>query len=387
VRICFLVLYSDQGLIQPDQVVERSATPHALAAALDRRGHDCHVVAHFRSDHQLEADGVVYHLVRPGPSAELVGRWATKLFGLAAPYFEPALRALRVVSVLGPQVIHFHGLTLDLNLHLALDRAARLDVPVFVQFHGGFPPPNRLRRWLQRHNLARAAGLFFTTRSHAFPWLEAGVIESWERVHEVMETSSPFERMPRAVARAATGMHGEPVYLWAARLHPHKDPLTALRAFEVIAEQWPEARLYMCYLTNELESELRGFVAERSALSERVRFMGRLAKTEMPAVYSSADFLVQASYREFSGQAVLEAMSCGVIPIVTCIPSFWKMTDGGQYGAVFEPGNWQALARCALSFRRADIEPLSNRVWAHFQRALSFPALAQRLERLYDGVA
>jgi glycosyltransferase involved in cell wall biosynthesis len=156
-----------------------------------------------------------------------------------------------------------------------------------------------------------------------------------------------------------------------------------LRAFELIRQQRPAAQLYLYYLTDELRSEMQRFIATRPGLTEHVHFRSRVPRQQMPAIYNSSDFLIQASYREWSGLAVLEAMSCGVIPAVTHIPSFWKMTDGGRYGVLFAPGDHQALAAGVLAIPPDDIPRRSAEVCAWFQRALSFPVLAQQIADAY----
>ena len=104
----------------------------------------------------------------------------------------------------------------------------------------------------------------------------------------------------------------------------------------------------------------------------------------MAAIYSSADFLLQASRREFSGCAVLEAMACGAIPVVTDIPSFRAMTDRGRLGALFPIGDDRALADGVLAIPPERIPARSAEVAAHFRRELSFAAMAWRLAPVYD---
>ena len=106
----------------------------------------------------------------------------------------------------------------------------------------------------------------------------------------------------------------------------------------------------------------------------------------MEAVFNSADFLLQASRREYSGYAVLEAMACGVIPVVTDIPSFRRMTDDGRYGILFPPGDADALARQVLAFDPAAIPPFSAAVQHHFEQSFSYEALAARLSAIYRQV-
>jgi glycosyltransferase involved in cell wall biosynthesis len=284
-------------------------------------------------------------------------------------------------------VIHFFGLTQDLNLAIVARFAAARGIPLVVQYHGGGPARTRLRRAAQRHNLRRADRLLFTTRAHAEPWVAFAPGACRGKVVELMETSSTFRIRPRDAARAITDMTGDPVVLWAGRLHQIKDPLTAVRGFERVLARWPDAHLYLYYLTDELLPELRSLVASRPSLPRRVNFRGRAPHEQMEDIYNSADLLVQASLREFSGFAVLEAMACGVIPVVTDIPSFRSMTCDGRFGSLFPVGDSDALADAMLAIERESIPRRSAEIREHFECHLSFPALARQLDAIYREVA
>jgi glycosyltransferase involved in cell wall biosynthesis len=168
------------------------------------------------------------------------------------------------------------------------------------------------------------------------------------------------------------------------RLHPIKDPGTVLRGFERIAVERSGARLYLYYLNDDLLPELRRQVEQSPILAPRVEFRGPAAYEQMAAIYSSADFLLQASLREFSGCAVLEAMSCGVVPVISDIPSFHRMTAGGCFGSLFPVGDADALAQAVLTIWPDQHAERSLSVRHHFQQALSFPSLAGELESIYE---
>jgi glycosyltransferase involved in cell wall biosynthesis len=104
----------------------------------------------------------------------------------------------------------------------------------------------------------------------------------------------------------------------------------------------------------------------------------------MEATFNSADILLQASLREFSGCAVLEAMACGVIPIVSDIPSFRVMTECGRFGALFPVGDSAALARKLVDLPLESIERRSLAIRAHFEQRLSFDAMARQLVPIYQ---
>jgi glycosyltransferase involved in cell wall biosynthesis len=132
---------------------------------------------------------------------------------------------------------------------------------------------------------------------------------------------------------------------------------------------------------------MKNEVYAKPGLGERVKFCGEVAPSQMQAIFSSADFLLQASRREFSGCAILEAMACGAIPVVTDIPPFRLMTENGRYGILFPAGNSDALAAGVLSLGREAISRQSQAVREKFLLDLSFPALAKKIEEIYCELA
>jgi glycosyltransferase involved in cell wall biosynthesis len=88
---------------------------------------------------------------------------------------------------------------------------------------------------------------------------------------------------------------------------------------------------------------------------------------------------------EYSGFVPLEAMACGVVPVLTDLPSFRAMTADGRYGVLFEAGDDAGLARRVLRLDREKLSSLRAEVRAHFERELSFRALADRLEAVYEA--
>ncbi|MFQ5594971.1 MAG: glycosyltransferase family 4 protein, partial [Anaerolineae bacterium] len=372
--------------IEPQTYLTRVPIHREIPRALAAVGHQVDVVHVFPADIEFVEDGVTYHFVAPGRIARSISQVAGHLLHRDRILYEPATRAIQTVGTLHPDLIHFHGTTLNWNLFFLFLALGNHAPPIALHYHGGYPARNPLSRRIQRFNFHRAARLFFTTRTHAQPFVDASLLDGFDRVVELMETSSTFRVRARSEARRETGMAGDPVFLWVGRLHPIKDPLAALRGFEQVLAAWPDARLYLHYLTDELLPDLQAFVARRPPLARAVDFRGRAPFERMEAIYNSADFLLQASRREFSGCAVLEAMACGVIPVVTDIPSFRAMTDEGRYGVLFPPGDAEALARGVLAIPRAAIPSWSAAVRGRFERALSFPALARRLEAVYREV-
>ena len=106
------------------------------------------------------------------------------------------------------------------------------------------------------------------------------------------------------------------VYGCAAQFVEWKEHLTAFRAFEKLAKQYPDIYLLYCgpnhhdYYYDEVVATI-----DASPYKDRVRLLGSLR--DMPAFYSAVDCFVLPSRYETFGYVYVEAMSCG-LPVIAC---------------------------------------------------------------------
>lgn len=85
--------------------------------------------------------------------------------------------------------------------------------------------------------------------------------------------------------------------------------------------------------------------AQSLGIAERVRFLGFVNQTQLPAVYRSSDLLVLASEYEAFGMVVNEAMLCGCPVVVSDhVGARFDLVHEGQTGFVYPAGNVEALA-------------------------------------------
>jgi glycosyltransferase involved in cell wall biosynthesis len=376
-RICLVNPYYENVATSVLEVPGRYRHVESLAAAMARRKHDVVVVQAFHKDAVEHRNGAEFRYVRvPYRSVPRMSGGVLGMDLLLTGNLKPVLDALEDAR---PDAVHMNGLTLIQPLSVIGAWCARSGRPFTVTFHGGRP---RTKPWLlpvQRRILERCRGVFFTTRHHAEPWTTLGLLKD-EQVIPCMEVSSNFTPQDRTAARARTGMKGNPVFAWNARLHPIKDPLTALKGFSLIRRSLPDARLHMIYYSMEMETQVREAIASDPYLRDAVEMRGTIQPKAVEDFLNSSDFLIQTSLQEVAGYSVLEALSCGVIPIITDIPSFRAMTDGGRVGALFPVGDHERLAERTLGIDLANIETLSRQVRDFFEQALSYDAIA----RIYE---
>jgi glycosyltransferase involved in cell wall biosynthesis len=112
----------------------------------------------------------------------------------------------------------------------------------------------------------------------------------------------------RDAVRASWGVSPkDTVVVFSAKLQPWKRPLDLLRAFA--KANLPNAQLLFAGsgpLLPQLESE-----AASLGVASRVRFLGFVNQSQLPAVYTAADLLILPSEFEPFGLVVNEAMCCG----------------------------------------------------------------------------
>jgi glycosyltransferase involved in cell wall biosynthesis len=169
-------------------------------------------------------------------------------------------------------------------------------------------------------------------------------------------------------------------------LKANKDPLTILAGFERVLDELPRARLYMAYREADLLPAVQGRLAASPKLAAAVTLLGTIPADKMESYYNSADLFVQGSYREGSGLAVLEALACGAIPVVTDIPAFRALTAGGQVGALFPPGEAHAFAEAFLRLAGRERQTEAQAARQLFERRWSYRQVGRSACTAYEQI-
>jgi glycosyltransferase involved in cell wall biosynthesis len=79
-------------------------------------------------------------------------------------------------------------------------------------------------------------------------------------------------------------------------------------------------------------------LAENLDIKEQVKFLGFKNRSDLLELYNVADIFVLASFAEGLPRVLIEAMSCGCLPIVTNVGSIGVVVSNGINGFTVEPG-------------------------------------------------
>jgi glycosyltransferase involved in cell wall biosynthesis len=145
----------------------------------------------------------------------------------------------------------------------------------------------------------------------------------------------------RETVRAAWQIpKGAAVALFCAKLQPWKGPLDLIEAFA-------RANVPDSYLVLAGDGPMRSRLEARAAelgIGERVRFIGFMNQSQLPAVYCASDLLVLPSYHEPFGLVVNEAMLCALpVAVSNCVGARFDLVRPGENGYVFPAGDVEAL--------------------------------------------
>ncbi len=368
----------DDDLVDEEALLSRYATLTAWSDALREAGASrVTVVQRFHRDGMIVRNRIEYRFCRDGG-------------GPRPPAWAASPPVARAVAAAKPDVVHVNGLVFPVQTWRLRQRIPAASA-LIVQDHAGGPPrasgawPARIRHAIRRRAMRAPDGYFFTSAEQAEPWRTCGLIGGGQRVHAVNESSTHMCGQSIAEARRITGMSGDPAILWVGRLNANKDPLCVVDAFAQVRGVLPGATLTMVHGADDLLAAVRQRVAERN-LAGSVRLAGAMPHCAMAAFYSGADLFVLGSHHEGSGYALLEACACGAAPAVTDIPAFRALAPDGAAGRLWPVGDSRACAEALVGLAREPCVDRRRRVRAHFQRSLSWSAVARRALAGYELV-
>lgn len=203
--------------------------------------------------------------------------------------------------------------------------------PVLLNYHSG-EAEDHLRRWPR-------------TSLPIVKLADRVVVPSDYLVSVFAKFGFQAERVPNTVDLARFRFRErrllKPVLLSNRNLERHYNVECTLRAFALIQQQVPDARLIVA-----------GDGSERRALHDlaailapgKVDFAGAVAPENMPALYDQADIFMNASDVDNQPLSIIEAFASGLPVVTTDAGGIPDMVADGETGLMVGRGDYEALA-------------------------------------------
>ncbi|MBI1745193.1 MAG: glycosyltransferase [Acidobacteria bacterium] len=330
---------------------------------------------------------------RLGESQQRIQCASVKYYDMhKAPGHDPwmALRLARLIRRERPHIVH----TRNWGAMDGIFGAKLAGIPAVIHSEHGRDQSNmkteNWRRVILRRLMFRLSDTVFTVSEElrsfyhqltGFPTARIKILENGVDLQ-----CFRYDPEARAAVRAAGGLNpGTFLIGTIGRLDPVKDPMTMLRAMDVLRMRGADVHLWIIG-DGPLRGELESYTREKG-LGAIVSFLGH--RTDIPELLSGLDVFVSSSMSEGMSNTILEAMAAGRPVVATGVGGNPQLIVEESSGLLFAPGDvprlvshldrlWQdPLGRAALGAaarRRAETE-------------FSLTAMLDRYANLYLAMA
>ena len=233
----------------------------------------------------------------------------------------PSVTAVAMTSLLSGLAPVDHGVDSD-RFRVPTPRVRMTTLPQAV-IAAGLPASSVVRRvpWVLRHTANRivtALGfervLFAAPNAHVL--LAANPeAEAWARRGRQAVVQSLLETAVEATDPPPSSSAGRAGVLWVGSDEARKNPEFALLAHTLLGRCLPGIGLTLVGLGAARERALRAWASEREIDLTGVRILARIPRADLVALYRGARLFWFTSYRDTSGNVLLEAMAHGAVPV------------------------------------------------------------------------
>lgn len=358
-KIIDLVYYSHNDHDKPQLVLERQQPSIGFADYINGRA-NLEFIRHMNYTGKQVINGIPYSFFKRSN----------------VPWQIP-FRTHRYIKSRNPDVIIVHGFLFPLQV-IALRMSVGKRCRIILQHHADQPAVS-VRRSFQRIADRSVDAYIFTSLEFSKAWIEQKVISGPHKCFAMLGASTTIKKKDKLECRAKLDITGTTIFLWVGRLNANKDPLTVVKGFRQHLFKNKDCYLYMIFQTDDLLKALTEYINSENVLKKHVKLVGKVAAQDLAAWYSSADIYISGSHSESSGYALLEAMHCGCIPVVTDIPSFNVITSNGEFGFLYQAGNANGLASALNKVQQRSSEELTQKILDHAKNKLGFKNAADSL--------
>jgi glycosyltransferase involved in cell wall biosynthesis len=299
---------------------------------------------------------------------------------------------------------------------LALLRRELGGAPVALYMHENqltYPPPPGSRRdltygMIQHLSMLAADRVFFNSRYHLESWFGAlprllkhfpdythlETVPVARAKSEVLAVGCDLRKLESgswmleagekdAVDRAdkKTGRQVDergPLILWNQRWEYDKDPETMLRALYVLADEGLRFRVALA--GQNFRVTPAEFDQARARLGDRLEHYGYVeSEAEYAGLLHRADIVLSTAIHEFFGVSVVEAISCGCLPVLPDRLSYPELIPPELHARCLYRGFDDLLAKLRAAITGPAAPPGLRQAVARFDWSVQGPAYDSRL--------
>jgi len=205
--------------------------------------------------------------------------------------------------------------------------------------------------------------------------------------YRVIPNGIDFERFNTRAEPVEQLADGRPTVLFVGRLEKRKGLRYLLRAWPMVLERQPDARLVVVGRGRPLEG-YRRFAARQGWSPADVVFAGYVLAEDLPRYYQACDvFCAPNTGQESFGIVLLEGMAAGAPIVASDIPGYRDVLTHGVEGLLVERQNPGALADAVCRLLGApELRASMRRAGQAKARRFDWPTVAAEVLAYYEGV-
>lgn len=311
-----------------------SAHTQRLVNYFAQKGHEVHLIC-WRTISGYENNVRFHLLTRLTPQIWPVSQYFSFLFWI--------IQVRWLIKKIKPDVVDGHFITVYgflaacAGFHPLLVTAWGSDILIQSK-------RNPLWAFLAKHCLKKADLVVCRSPIVKEEISKLGVEASKIRIILIGANTTVFQPMPsinKLRQKLGTGSL-QPVVITTRRLSQTYDVETLIKAIPLVLAEVPSAKFVVAG-----DGEQRGYLqklAQSLGISDSARFVGWIPHQELPKYLASADIYVSTSLSDGTSNSLLEAMACGLAPVVTDIPANKPWINQGKNGFLFPVKDPKALA-------------------------------------------
>jgi alpha-1,3-mannosyltransferase len=286
-------------------------------------------------------------------------------------------------------LVHVHGIDFFFD-YLALTRLMH-GKPLIASTHGGFfhtKFAQKLKR-LYFNSVTRMSAMAYR-RIIATSENDGDIFSSItdDRQLKVIENGVDLQKFDDASSPTLL-----PTLIYFGRWSVNKGLLETLDVLAALCLQQPETHWQLIIAGREydLDADAIRNHSTRRGILDRVSIVPGPSNEELQALIAKSSYFICMSRHEGFGIAPIEAMSAGLIPLLSAIPPFRRLVDSTGVGLILDSADPSAQARQvtqlhARQMQQVDSGPDRRNAARHATSPYSWKGVAASYVQQYDQV-
>jgi len=253
------------------------------------------------------------------------------------------LEIIRILKKTNPDLVHLH------IQHYYTPAIVLAHFPFILTSWGlevlDLPHTNFLSKNLATFTAKKALGVTVDAKCLKDIWVKMGVPENKIRVIPFGVDTTIFNPDVNGEAvRKKLQINKDDIVIISTRFffNDHYNIDCLIKAIPLIQKNHKNVR-FLIKGAGPLENYLKR-LTQKLNISKNVRFVGLVPHNEIAQYLSAADIYVSTCFVDSTSVSLLEAMACGLAPVVTDILGNQEWIENGVNGFLFPPRNSEVLA-------------------------------------------